>query len=45
MRILTCNVRYFGAEVISGSENGRFPSDHYFIAATVSIDKRDHEHR
>jgi endonuclease/exonuclease/phosphatase family metal-dependent hydrolase len=28
------------AEVISDSENGRFPSDHYFIAATFSINKR-----
>jgi len=28
------------AELISESENDRYPSDHYFIAATANIDER-----
>ena len=33
------------AEVITDSENGRFPSDHYFIAATVHINEGSYEGR
>jgi endonuclease/exonuclease/phosphatase family metal-dependent hydrolase len=33
------------AEVVMDSKRGRFPSDHYFIAAIVNIEKRDQEHR
>jgi endonuclease/exonuclease/phosphatase family metal-dependent hydrolase len=34
-----------GAEVIMDSLNGRYPSDHYFVAATVIAGKGDHGSR
>jgi len=33
------------AELISESENDRYPSDHYFIAATVNIHEGSYEGR
>jgi endonuclease/exonuclease/phosphatase family metal-dependent hydrolase len=34
-----------GAEVVTDARYGRFPSDHYFVAATVNLGKANHESR
>ncbi len=35
MRVMTCNIRVLGAEVVSDAVEGRYPSDHYFVVADL----------